>query len=490
MFAKRLPLGFVVMASLACACASQNNEPGGSGSGGNVGPTGLGGAGGTSTASGGAGGTGTASGGAGGMGTAGVSGTGGAAGRGGTGGGTGGAGAGGAIGTGGSGGATTVGGSENSGTGCTIPAMPSYAALATNAKLPDPFLSMSGTRIATKADWTCRRAEIAAQLQNWELGTKPAKPSQVSGSVTTTAVNVTAGDGTKSISFTASISLPAGNGPFPAIIGYIGGSLNSTAVKNLGVAIINFNNDDIAVQNSASSRGQGKFYTLYGSTHNAGSMMAWAWGVSRIIDVLEQNAATSKIDAKHIGVTGCSRDGKGALVAGAFDERIALTIPQESGSGGTATWRISDSQKAAGMNVQTLSEITGENDWFTNSFSQFNNTATKLPYDHHMLLGMVAPRAVLAIDNTGIDWLTAPSSWGAEQAGRMIFQALGVPDNLGASQVSHGDHCTFQASQEPEVDAYIKKFLLGQNVTASVNKTDGPAFNPAMWVAWTTPTLP
>jgi hypothetical protein len=106
-----------------------------------------------------------------------------------------------------------------------------------------------------------------------------------------------------------------------------------------------------------------------------------------------------------------------------------------------------------------------------------------------MLLDMIAPRAVLAIDNTGIALAHGPSSWGAEQAARAICQALGVPDNLGASQVSHGDHCAFQASQEPEVDAYIKKFLLGQNVAATVNKTDGPAFNPATWVDSTTPPL-
>ncbi len=71
----------------------------------------------------------------------------------------------------------------------------------------------------------------------------------------------------------------------------------------------------------------------------------------------------------------------------------------------------------------------------------------------------------------------------------MIFQALGVPNNLGASQVSHGDHCTFQASQEPEVDAFIKKFLLGQNVATTVNKTDGAAFDQARWIDWTAPAL-
>jgi len=55
--------------------------------------------------------------------------------------------------------------------------------------------------------------------------------------------------------------------------------------------------------------------------------MAWAWGVSRIIDALEVTPA-ARINPTKVGVTGCSRNGKGALVAGAFDTRIALTIPQ------------------------------------------------------------------------------------------------------------------------------------------------------------------
>ena len=60
--------------------------------------------------------------------------------------------------------------------------------------------------------------------------------------------------------------------------------------------------------------------------------------LSRIIDALEATPAV-KIDPKRVAVTGCSRNGKGAFVAGAFEPRIALTIPQESGSGGAACWR-------------------------------------------------------------------------------------------------------------------------------------------------------
>jgi len=254
----------------------------------------------------------------------------------------------------------------------------------------------------------------------------------------------------------------------------------------MGIALITFNNNDLAQQNSGSSRGLGKFYTLYGSTHTAGAMMAWAWGVSRMIDILE-TFGSKIIDTTRLGVTGCSRNGKGALVVGAFDERIALTIPQESGSGGSASWRISDWQ---GTTVQTLGEITGENVWFTDSLKQFNQAATKLPFDHHQLHGMVAPRGLLVIENTGQVWLGNQSCWGNSVAGHMIYEALSVPDAMGVSQIGGHNHCAFPASQQFEVDAYVTKFILGGQSNTTVMRTDGQyTFDKAKWVDWTVPIL-
>jgi hypothetical protein len=98
---------------------------------------------------------------------------------------------------------------------------------------------------------------------------------------------------------------------------------------------MNFDNGAAGAQGGSGTRGQGYFYTIYGSGNSASSMTAWTWAVSRIIDALETTPGAN-INTKKIGVTGCSRNGKGALMIGAFETRIALTIPQESGSGGDA----------------------------------------------------------------------------------------------------------------------------------------------------------
>jgi hypothetical protein len=84
-----------------------------------------------------------------------------------------------------------------------------------------------------------------------------------------------------------------------------------------------------------------------------------------------------------------------ALFAGAFDERIALTIAQEPGGGGDATWRFS---QTIGPSVEILSNAQGSA-WYYQDVSQFNNAVTKLPFDHHEVMAMIAPRALFVLGN-------------------------------------------------------------------------------------------
>jgi hypothetical protein len=383
---------------------------------------------------------------------------------------------------------------------CGATKLASYAELQPNPKFPDPFRALDGSRITRKDQWACRRAEIGAQFEEYQLGPKPPRPSVLNARVAGGELEVSAGDGQKSISFTVEIALPAkGQAPYPALIMYGNRpGLDNDALAELGVALIKFPNSELAEQQNGQSRGRGSFYTLYGSEHPASAMMAWAWGVSRLIDVLEATPA-AQIDPKRLGVTGCSRNGKGALVAGAFDERIALTIPQESGAGGSASWRVSDLQHAdwiaAGspdkQDIQTLHQITKENVWFRSSFSQFDNTVDKLPMDQHMLYGMVAPRALLVVENTSMYWLGKLSTFTNSLVAHRIWQALGVPERMGYSQIGEHEHCKFPASQLPELTAYVQKFLIGGGSgDTHVLKTDGGfTLDEARWVDWTTPVL-
>ncbi|KAL2106551.1 hypothetical protein VUR80DRAFT_6558 [Thermomyces stellatus] len=359
---------------------------------------------------------------------------------------------------------------------CTSVASATYPS---NPKLPDPFLLADGSRLRTRDEWACKRAEIRSQMEEWELGPKPTPPT-VEASTAGDAIDITVTDEGRSISFSVTVRMPSGPGPHPAVIGLGGGSIPVPDE----VALISYDNHDIAADYPY---GQGKFYDLYGPSHPAGGLMAWAWGASRIVDALEALGDDSGIDATRLAVTGCSRNGKGALVAGAFDDRIALTIPQEGGSGGPGCWRIVNDMKARGMEVEDSTQIVTGDGWFTPSFVETANDVSALPYDHHMLMALVAPRALLVVENSGIEYLGPPSTYGCSAAAREVFEALGAGANIGLAQVSHGlSHCQLPSESGPDVEAFISRFLLGESADTAIWKSDGD-FEGVLgdWADWT-----
>lgn len=324
--------------------------------------------------------------------------------------------------------------------------------------LPDPFEFADGTRVTSADQWSCRQEEILSAFEQYELGDLPPAPSSLTATLSGGSISISLSvEGGGQGSFSASISGGSTSSPGPAIIAYGFPSIPIPA----GVATITFNNDNFAAQNGGGSRGQGIFYDIHGSDHSAGALTAWAWGVARIVDALEQlGAEATGVDPARVGVTGCSRNGKGAFVAGALDSRIALTIPQESGAGGAACWRISDQEAAAGKNIQTARQIITENVWFSTRFNTWTEQTTSLPHDHHLLAGLVAPRG-LYIPENDIDWLGPVSTTACMRAGKLIYEALGVPQNLGVSVVGGHQHCQFPSTQNAELTQFIDYFLLG-----------------------------
>ena len=359
-----------------------------------------------------------------------------------------------------------------------------------NAKLPDPFKGLDGKRISSKDEWKCRREEIGAMYEKIMFGQKPRNPEKVEGSYSGGKLKVSVTDKGKSISFSVSIS---GGGtkdkPKPGIIGFASfggcGSLGAST-NGLGVAMISFNPDDVAPEN-----GGGSFFQLY-SGSDAGTAIAWAWGISRVIDALEKTPEAG-IDVHHLGVTGCSRHGKGSLIAGAFDERIALVIPQESGSGGASLWRsIAQVNKQKGTQfVQGLASAGTEGRWMKSSFKNYDGKETTLPFDQHMLTAMVAPRALLLLDNQSFDWLGEVPSNYCGNASLEVFKALGIEDNYTYAQKGGHDHCSLPQDHYDEVKAYVNAFLNESGTTkGKVESFSSVAkWNKSEWIDWDTPTL-
>jgi hypothetical protein len=194
---------------------------------------------------------------------------------------------------------------EDEGAGCAVGSNNP----ASNSLLPDPFTRLDGTRISTVADWTCRREEIKQRAEATVYGTKPAKPATVTGTVTSSSITVNVSDQGRSSSFSASVSLPSGSGPFPAVIVLGGLGADTATIKAAGAAIINFDPTTVGKEGTPRTNKQGAFYSIYGSNSTTGLLMAWSWGVSRIVDVIQQSGG-NVLKADATGVTGCSRYGK------------------------------------------------------------------------------------------------------------------------------------------------------------------------------------
>ncbi len=310
--------------------------------------------------------------------------------------------------------------------------------------------------------------------------------------MTNTKISVKVTEGGKSCSFEAAVNMNGASQPAPAIIIYDGGMGSSLPIPS-GVASIKFR----AIEQSGGSGAKtGPFYDLYGSNHPAGYLVAQAWQVSRIIDVLEQNPGV--IDPYRIGLTGCSRNGKGAFIGGVLDNRIALTIPCESGIGGTVALRLVEKLDTGGewpyhaiSYVRWLSEVAlGK---FTSANNAAGDNTDRLPVDMHEAMALIVPRGLYIIDNASGNYagLDRNSAYVTASVGKLIFEALGAGGNF-SYECASGDHCVWRSQYNASLNAMIDKFLKGNQSaqTGRFNSDLGNKPNPKSYYDWDASPLP
>lgn len=330
-------------------------------------------------------------------------------------------------------------------------------------KLPDPFELPNGNRVQSAADWRLQRERIKTSLAFYQYGhLPPAAPVRVTESANLPDENgarhqqlrLACGAG-NALTFTLDLRIPKGaNGPLPVILtGDAGNTPIPDEVIARGYILAQF--DRAAFAPDDNSR-RGGIYAIFPDT-DCGTLGGWAWGYSRAIDALTTRA---DVDANRIVIAGHSRGGKAVLLAGALDERVALTVGAQSGTGGAAPFRL------RGKNSESLEQATGRfNYWFGPRLRQFAGRETQLPFDQHELLALIAPRHLLLLNSWGDAYSNAGAAQQTFLASREVFEFLGAKNNIGL-HFREGGHA-FNADDWRVLLDFADRQLRGKETTVN-----------------------
>jgi hypothetical protein len=213
--------------------------------------------------------------------------------------------------------------------------------------------------------------------------------------------------------------------PFPVVLTgdgcyrYANDAIPAVFERDFALAV--FSRVEIVPDIYSSDRDQGLYLAHPDLTF--GALAAWAWGFHRCVDVL---TSLDFIDSDKIAVTGHSRGGKTALLAGATDERIALVNPNGSGAGGAPIWRWQDPQAECMQGTKDAIPY-----WFGPELWQYIGREAEMPFDQHFLTSMVAPRALLFTDGLADVWANPAGTRQTYGATREVYRFLGVEDRIG-----------------------------------------------------------
>ena len=322
--------------------------------------------------------------------------------------------------------------------------------------VPELLVSAAGERITTREQWeSVRRPEVVQTLLEQEYGVRPVeRPADLSFSETAAPEECYGGKAIRK-RVRATYSGPGGKGelyfsawipvrdtPAPVFI-HSSPRPSETAddingprpvywlpvddIVSRGFAVVAYCNQDVAADWKGPDVATNGVFKVFGPQDAAkrqptewGILSAWAWGMSRVLDWVETEP---KLDAKRAAAVGLSRNGKTALVAGAFDTRFALTISCCSGCSGA---KLNHMQL---WESENLKAIMVAKKWFCPNYEKYvgKDLTTQMPFDQHWLLALVAPRLLYVSSASEDAWAGQRGEFAALELASPVWRLYGKP---------------------------------------------------------------
>lgn len=407
-----------------------------------------------------------------------------------------------------------------------MPDMPGVDQLPNRPEIPDVMTLDNGKKVKTLKQWAERREQMKRILEFYAVGLAPPPPGDVKGieissqmlmdgKVKYRLVHLTFGPN-ESLSLDIGIFTPAQGGPFPALVSPSGTPPGAKALPRLadganqgrnqdvllvvgpvspaeaaaneqrmraffrprtaeqiaetnpalahGFAFVTFNNNDcgedttLRLPDGSWAYRSTRFFPAY-PNYDWGLLRAWAWGASRIVDYLVTDPS---IDKNKLIITGVSRTGKAALIAGAFDDRFAMVAPVASSGGGTPAYRFSGSVPDRGGKEGLTEMVRKYPNWFSPHLHQFWGQPDKLPFDENWFIALVAPRPFISLEGDHDQNVNANGVYQSIVAARPAYAFLHAADKLGVSWANR-PHGMVQGDWDALL-AFADKWLLGMPV--------------------------
>ncbi len=341
---------------------------------------------------------------------------------------------------------------------------PDFDEMPTLPFLPDPLIIDEGRKnipVETMAQWQMKREQIKELAQYWITGKVPPPPGNLKveildekklGELTERTLLLKFGPEHRA-QLHVTLLIPPGDGPFPVFIcqwiknrydwvqaavrrGYIGCRFTATDPK------YGYPDDSEEYEN------------IWWPEYDFTTIMRWAWAASRTIDYLY---TLNYVNRDQIALTGLSRNGKMALWAAAYDERIKAVVPISGGTGGEDPFRYTSFK----YNVETIERISYNfPHWVNPRIKFFTGQESKLPVDQNSLMSLVAPRGLML---SSALTETDGNPWGIEQAylsARKAYEFLGAGDKI-ALDLRWGLHAPAYRDMERYLDFFDYVFGRG-----------------------------